>query len=333
VNTLDISRLIEAVRAAQQAPSVLNTQPWSFKIVVSSSLIELHADPGEDPEGHARYLKFSDRRKREMIISCGAALFNLDLAIRVIGYRTAVQMLPNGREDLDLLARVTIETDRIRQATYREQRLFEAIPWRHTTREPFRLAKPGMNMVAELKQAGWAGLVDVRLPHGAQIKRLRRDIDEVNRKLEVDKDYLSELMQWTGPSSTGGRGVPAGAFGPPVGRYWLIRDLGIAWQKLRRRSEPLEDHVQLILLTTQEDTPMAWMRAGWALQKILLTATTYHVAASFVTQLFEYHDRYHDVTYHMYPWPGYCHVVIRLGNPSGNPYPTPHEPNPRVQIR
>lgn len=60
------------VRAAL-APSVHNTQPWFF--TSNHGVIRLYADP-------RRGLPEADPAGREMMISCGAALFNLSLAVR-----------------------------------------------------------------------------------------------------------------------------------------------------------------------------------------------------------------------------------------------------------
>jgi nitroreductase len=59
------------------APSVHNTQPWRF--AAAGPEISLHADdswrlPVSDPDG------------REMMISCGAALFTARLALRSLGW-------------------------------------------------------------------------------------------------------------------------------------------------------------------------------------------------------------------------------------------------------
>src|SRR4029079_2769137 len=72
------------IEVAARAPSVHNTQPWRF--TVTEQAVELYADPGrqllEDPAGG------------EMIISCGAALFGLRLAIRSLGYQPEADLFP-----------------------------------------------------------------------------------------------------------------------------------------------------------------------------------------------------------------------------------------------
>ena len=87
----DLLRLRDAARAA---PSILNTKPWVFRIV-ADDCIQLYADPRSDPNypGRKLYLKVTDERAREMIISCGAALFNLVLAIRVTGHDPVIDVV------------------------------------------------------------------------------------------------------------------------------------------------------------------------------------------------------------------------------------------------
>src|SRR5580693_7051057 len=82
---------------ARRAPSLHNTQPWRF--TVSGDAIELRADVSRqlsvDPDG------------REMLISCGAALYGLRLAVRSLGYLPEVEILP-GPAGRGPLARVRL---------------------------------------------------------------------------------------------------------------------------------------------------------------------------------------------------------------------------------
>nr|BFE79348.1 hypothetical protein GCM10020093_019490 [Planobispora longispora] len=75
-----------AVEAAAWAPSVHNTQPWSF--VVSGEEISVRFDSD-------RRLAVEDPAGREMLISCGAALFNVRLALGEMGYEPVVRILPD----------------------------------------------------------------------------------------------------------------------------------------------------------------------------------------------------------------------------------------------
>ena len=70
----DFPRLIQV---ANEAPSVFNTQPWKFELRLPDH-INLWLPVQGEPMNKAR--------AREYVISCGAALFNMRLAIRVVGH-------------------------------------------------------------------------------------------------------------------------------------------------------------------------------------------------------------------------------------------------------
>jgi hypothetical protein len=74
---------------------------------------------------------YADRRRRlradplgrEMLISCGAALFGLRLAVRSLGYLPVVDLLPDPAQ-LQLLARVRLAAGA--PMTAQERQLLEA---------------------------------------------------------------------------------------------------------------------------------------------------------------------------------------------------------------
>ena len=68
-------QLEHAVEHALRAPSVHNTQPWRWRIDPADGVVELHADRG-------RQLTATDPDGRDLLISCGAALGHLAVALR-----------------------------------------------------------------------------------------------------------------------------------------------------------------------------------------------------------------------------------------------------------
>ena len=314
----DWARLMRDVDAA---PSILNTKPWLFA-PVPGDRIELR--PRWD-----RHLRVIDPRHRELIVSCGAALFNLRMAIRVTGHDPVVWLLPGqtGGGAVcghcgdccgfgSLLASVEIVVRRAHPATITEQRLYEAIPRRHTVREPFRRSI-GMNVLAELERAAWTEGADARLLHRRETRRLLRWAAQTDEKLKLDVPYLAEISDWTGSALPAGLGVAGAEFGSrPNNRHHApVRDFGVASADVRQVTK-FERHPQLIALTTQTDTPTDWMRAGQALQRLLLTATYFGAEASFLTQQLEVKDKEklaYQLTHQWWPWPKPAQMIIRVG--------------------
>lgn len=315
--SFDMTRLM---RAADAAPSILNTRPWKFE-KVAYHRIELRPDWG-------RHLKIIDPLHRELLISCGAALFNLRLAIRVTGHDPVVWLLPDEQSAGpvcpycghrcgvgDLLASVEIDTRMRHPVTVTEQRLYEEIPRRHTVREPFSPSM-SMNVQAALEQAARLEGVRARLLHRRDTRRLLRNAAQADQRLALNPPYVDELKQWTGSNATPERGVPSDKFGsePASRRRPPVRDLSLAWPGTRQRRK--FKRPQLIALETESDKPSDWLRAGQGLQRLLLTATYYRLQTSFLTQELEEEDRAMPSSQpvrQLWPWPESAQMVIRVG--------------------
>lgn len=89
--TPDHRTVFAAVELANRAPSVHNAQPWRW--LVGNRSVHLMAD-------HARRPSAID-----LLLSCGAALHHLRVALAALGWETVVRRVPN-EHDLDHLAAV-----------------------------------------------------------------------------------------------------------------------------------------------------------------------------------------------------------------------------------
>ncbi|WP_245666775.1 Acg family FMN-binding oxidoreductase [Actinomadura latina] len=274
-------------RAAILAPSLHNTQPWRF--VERPDGLELWADP-------ARRLPIADPGGREMLISCGAALFNARLAVRRLGFTPQVRLLPNPAYP-DLLARVTWGT-RTAPRPY-EDLLYRTIPRRHTHRGRF-LATPLPPMlptvltgIARYEGAGLRVVKDE-----AQCRHLAEHVQAAEAAQHCDPRILGELLAWTAPPDSGRvDGLAMGSSPAQAdGLEFPSRDLaaGAPWEderdagdrELDRRAAPAAVGT-VAVLTTREDRRVDWLLAGQALQHVLLHAATLDVSAAFHTQPLE----------------------------------------------
>lgn len=260
------------------APSGHNAQPWVFR--VNGERLSLHAD-------RSRALPVVDPHDRELTISCGAALYNLKIAARHFGYWPAIEIAPDP-EHPDLLARFALGERKT--ATHEENTLFAAIPRRHTCRLPFERAPVDKKVVDQLvlaahSEGAWLHVVRDRKERHA-VAELVADGDRIQF---ADKRYRRELAAWVHsnrshshdgmPGRVHGMGDLMSLLAPFVIRAF---DLG---KSTAARDEDLADHApSLLVLGTPEDEPRDWLRAGQALQHVLLRATAGGLSASFFDQ-------------------------------------------------
>ena len=189
------------IATAARAPSVHNTQPWRFR--VGHYVIELYAD-------RRRKLRV-DPAGREMLISCGAALFGLRLAVRSLGYLPVVKLLPDP-DRLRLLARVRLGA--AEPMTGRERQMLAALPHRHTHRGPFAPGPLPAGLLAGLQHDALAEGATLALVNPALAYQQLADIlGAAGRRQDLDPLAQAEVRRWSrGPADPARDGIPAHAF-------------------------------------------------------------------------------------------------------------------------
>jgi len=271
----------DLVRAAVAAPSMHNTQPWRFRVRDAHQMIELYADP-------ARTLPSGDPYGRAAHIACGAALFNLRLAAAVAGLEPDIRLLPDPGQPL-LLAEIRLG-GRHRVTTSWERELHTAIPRRQTNREPFssRAVPPGVR--ADLAEAAsLEGAILHFLDHdeAARVLHLAADAE---RALLADPAYRAELAAWAG-GQRDRDGIPDSALGPTDPENLTpVRDFTPGGHPRPVRYAWFEEHPQLAVLSIRSGDERDLLRAGQALQRVLLTGTSRGISASPLTQPLETAD-------------------------------------------
>jgi hypothetical protein len=123
-----------------------------------------------------------------------------------------------------------------------------------------------------------------------------------------------ELGKWIGTDD----GIPPGALGyRPASEPAPVRDFGYASPTIVRPSLSYEPRPWLAVLSTARDEPGDWLRAGQALQRVLLTATVNGLAASLLYQPIERHDVEKEDD-GWWPWPERPQIIVRFGyGPAG----------------
>jgi nitroreductase len=263
------------VRAAACAPSMHNTQPWRFR--QTDGAIELSLDP-------QRQLPVADVSGWASRIGCGAALFNLRLALAVHGTPGLVSLMPD-QDDPYLLARITLQPHRAPLPS--ELRLHRAIALRHSNRMPFIDKPVPADVRAALVAAATAENADLELfLRPAAVEEVVDLLHTAHGALERDPAYRNELAAWSRAGRTDSDGVARAAGGPAPAPDELLPRRDFGGRDLAGQLDYGWDPT-LAVLGTVGDWPADQVQAGQALQRVLLTAADLGLSASLFSQPIE----------------------------------------------
>lgn len=305
-----------AVAQAARAPSIHNTQPWRFRW--DGRAFELRADT-------QRGLSAADPEGRELVLSCGTALFNLRLALRKLGYEGRVALLPSAAEPR-LFARVTVEPGA--PADVITRRMYAAMTRRHTHRGGFEDRPLSADLAVALQQAAadeGASLLYVHDP--GQRHRVLHLARAAERQLAADERVRTEIAAWTpAPTSTRRDGIPAAAYAQEPSA--LVDDLPARDFDLGRRYGEVQatEHPPggLAVLLTARDLEVDWLQAGQALEHVLVAAAERSAFAALHSQLVEIPNLRDELRRELCT-SGYPQILLRFGY-AADVAPTPRRP-------
>jgi nitroreductase len=256
-----------AVYAATQAPSLLNCQPWRF--TVDGDAIDVHAVPERSPG-------VVDPTGREVFISLGAAMLNLRLAVAALGREPVVQLLPEPSQRTHV-ARLRI--GRPKQISALEQPLHAAIGARRSSRQPFTAqpVQPEQFLHLQDSAAVEGGWLDAATgSHRAAVLDVLHEADLEQRS---NAAVVRDIGRWTHDRRDLRVGIGTDSLGPrPRDPSAAVRDLGLGTPVPARGWADFETHALLGVLLTSGDAPVDWLRAGLAMERVLLTAASSGIA-------------------------------------------------------
>jgi len=317
---LDMEVVKRAVQMACRAPSVHNSQPWRW--VAEGAGLHLFVD-------RCRWVHSADRSGREAIISCGAVLDHLRIAMVAAGWRAHIERFPNPN-NRDHLA--SLEFSPLEFVTDAQRNRTEAILQRRTDRLP--LGRPtywaSFEPVLRSSVDESVAMLDVlsddvrpQLVEASQLtEALRRD----------DASYHAELQWWTSPFALS-EGVPPDALASDSERQRVdvARDFP-SRSHLDRRGDVAVDWSKVLVLSTAEDTRTDVLRCGEALSTVLLECTMAGMATCTLTHLIELDDS-RDIVRKLLWEHGEPQVLIRVGiAPSMEDLPAATPRRPLVDV-
>jgi len=274
-SVIDGRVLTEAVRLACRAPSLHNSQPWRF--VARGQELELHLD-------RDRLLPNTDTAGRQALLSCGALLDHVQVALAAAGVHTTVERFPSDA-DPDHLATLRCAPG---AALPQAQRLrADAILDRYTDRLPLA-APPSPHQMAMLAHlAVDDDTIRVDLLTGVLRSELAEASVLTDALRRYNSAYHAELDWWTAPFNDRG-GIPDTALvsAEESEHVELNRNFPVHGHSSRRENLG-EDQAAIVILSTTTDSDVDVLRCGEALSAVLLECTAAGLATCPVTHVTE----------------------------------------------
>lgn len=305
--------LTGAVQDALRAPSVHNTQPWKWRI--GPDAVQLHAD--ED-----RHLDTTDPDHRDLVVSCGAALHHLQVALAARGLAVDVQRLPDP-ENCDHLATVTVLPPTTAEPDALTASLFPAVAARHTDRRRLSHRSVPPALLESLQEhARHTGAELVRVTEPSIRKELVTALSEATEQQREEPGYAVELRMWTHRLPGSHDDVPAANVPPPpigaakASGLRRFSQPALAQPPLSPGRSPDDEAAEFLVLVTPSDDVLDRLRAGEATSAVLLAATRLGMATTPLSQALEMDTSRHRVRTDVLGIPEYPQLVIRVGWPA-----------------
>nr|WSW65813.1 nitroreductase family protein [Streptomyces sp. NBC_00995] len=308
----DAAVVAELVEDAVTAPSMHNSQPWKFVFSTDTGVLAVYGDP-------VRTMPVGDPDNRGVHLGCGAALFNLRVAAAHHGWTARPALLPHPSDGWHLADVV------LRNAESPESdlsALYPAVRQRHSSRFPFSDERVPQEILDELSAAAVLEGCLLTVPGAWHTDTVMELVHDAELFESADASMREEIAAWTrtgrageGPST---EGIPSSAFGPrQFGLSAPTRDFDTSHSVRDRGEAVFEKHPQIALLGTAKDGPVHWLKAGQALERVLLQATSDGLATSLMSQPLEWPEL-RSFARDPNSAAGFVHMLLRLGyGPSG----------------
>lgn len=304
----------DAVHLADRAPSYHNSQPWKW--LWDGHVLDLFLDSDR--------LVHTDHSRREALISCGAVLDHLRVAMAAAGWTAQVDRFPNPN-NLHHLASVDFKP--LAFVTDAHRLRADAILRRRSDRLPFSAPRDWERFVTMLRHEidREVAAVDVL---GDDAGPGLAEASQLTDALRLyDSAYHAELDWWTASFGTSD-GIPHSALvsAAESDRVGIGRTFPVTHHRERRLDIP-EDRAKVIVISALNDSHDDILGCGEVLSAVLLEATMAGLATCTLTHMTEVtasSDIIRGLTGRSLP-----QVLVRVGMASALdevPPPTPRRP-------
>ncbi|GIF60963.1 NAD(P)H nitroreductase [Asanoa iriomotensis] len=265
----------DAVSASLFAPSILNTQPWHWRL--RDACLELSRDPD-------RRLAAIDPTGRMVMVSCGTALHHARVILQARGYAVEVRRLPAGSAAEPL---AVVEPTGPAPVAPPDVEMAAAIRHRRSDRRPIAAT-------SRVDDGTIAALDDAAAREGCALFRigdterpyLGAAVAEAQRTEGSDPAYRRDLAAWTVRRPPGG-GVSFESLVAAVARPVAVRDFAGDGETGLFAGFGDDRFADYLIVGTPADTGLDQLRAGEATSAVWLTATARDLAMSVMSDVVE----------------------------------------------
>ena len=261
------------IKAATQAPSGHNSQPWWFETSDHSIVIKPNFE---------KALPAVDGQHRELFISLGCALENLCIKASELQYQTNVTLTPEGVITIDLQKSEAVAPDP----------LASVIEKRQTNRSVYdgKRIDPALlqNLVA---QTGATGIFT--FANGTPLfEKLTDAVLQGNTAQMSDPAFKNELLSWIRfnkkHSESTHDGLSYAVLGAPNLPRWVTEPIVKGSLKVKTQNKTdlkkIQSSSDMVLITTATNDIPTWIATGRTLERFLLLLTQAGIAHAYLNQ-------------------------------------------------
>jgi nitroreductase len=263
------------------APSGHNSQPWKFKI--ETNTLSVYADL-------TRERKEVDPENRELYISVGCAVTNIEVAARHFGLMWEKDWWPKATEPTLVVVCRFVEGKKV---WGQKAELLEAICQRSTFREKFEEKSLSLPDKQRLMEASNEGGVEIVWVNNSGKEKLADLIERAQKVWFRSRKLTEELKIWIKNDLRGlvtdkkkRDVINLSSFSSGL-KDFLGRDFVDIDKKAKRDRERALGAPILGVVMTAKDHRKAWVEAGVLYQKMALEATTMGIQIGFFNSVAE----------------------------------------------
>lgn len=263
------------------APSGHNTQPWKFK--VTDKAIEIHPD-------YSKSLPIADKNNRELFISLGAALANLEISAAYHNYGSTIDF--NNDNEF-----IHVELNENKQDT-NQLDLYQSIKTRHSNRRIYDGKKidPAILDTLSTIVSNEVGIRIIESPN--EIQRLIELTGEANLKMLENDEYFAELKSWIRFNDSDIEenldGLAYNATLNPSAPTWLGKIFMNIFANAKKQSakdaELIKSSSTIICLYSKNDDRKSWIETGRQFERIALFLDSKNIRNAHVNQCCQVED-------------------------------------------